>query len=62
MLHHVVAQVITDPVRVPVRRRQQPLHPIRAGLARLHGQRPAVLVLQRRQQATQIRHHPLSRL
>ncbi len=62
VLHHVVAQVITDPVRVPVRRRQQPLHPIRAGLTGQLGQRPAVLALQRRQQATQIRHHPLARL
>jgi len=62
VLHHVVAQVVTDPVRVPVRRCQQPLHPVRAGLTGQLGQRPAVPALQRRQQATQIRHHPLARL
>ena len=60
MLHHVIAQIITDPIVLPVGRRQQPLHPVRISLASLLGQRPAVLALQRREQPTQIRRHPLA--
>jgi hypothetical protein len=33
LLHHIGTDIITDPVHIPVRAAQQPLHPIRAHLA-----------------------------
>jgi len=62
VINHVVTQIVTDPVGIPVRGREQPLHPVRAGLTSLLSQRPAVLALQRRQQTTQIGRYPLPRL
>ena len=62
MLHDVVAQIVPHPVGVPVGRREQPLHTVRARLASLLSQGPTVLTLQRRQQATQMGRHPLTRL
>ena len=41
--HHVAAHVVADPVRVPGRRVQQPLHPVRRRVPGRLGQRPAVL-------------------
>jgi hypothetical protein len=46
LLDDVLAHVVTDPVNVPVRPPQQPLHPVRRHLASPFGQRPAVLALQ----------------
>ena len=59
MFRHVVAQIVPDPVGVG--RREQPLHPVRARLTSPLSQRPTVLPLQRRKQATQIGRHPLTR-
>jgi hypothetical protein len=46
LLHHIGADVIADPVHVPVRAAQQPLHAIGTDLAGPFRQRPAVLPLQ----------------
>jgi hypothetical protein len=51
LLDHVVAQVIPDPVGVPPRAIQQPLHPVWGLLPGLLGQPPAVLALNLAQQA-----------
>ena len=50
VLDQVGAHVIADPVVVPHRPAQQVLHPIRAGVAGVLGDRPAVLAWQIRQQ------------
>ena len=50
MLHDIGAHVVADPVVVPHRPTQQVLHPIRAGIAGMLGDRPAVLTWQLRQQ------------
>ncbi len=42
MLEHVVAQIVTHRVDVPVRPPQQPLHPVRRDVTSLPGQSPAV--------------------
>jgi SAM-dependent methyltransferase len=42
LLHHVSPDIVADPLHIPVRPAQQPLHPIRADLARPFGQRPPV--------------------
>jgi hypothetical protein len=51
VLHDVVAQVIPDPVGVPPRAVEQPLHPVWGLLPGLLGQPPAVLALNLAQQA-----------
>jgi hypothetical protein len=61
-LDHVSADVIADPVYVPVRPPQQPLHPVRAGLACLFGERPPVLPLQARDQPGYVPADPGPRL
>lgn len=43
MLHHIGAQVIAHPVVIPRRTRKQMLQSIRAGIADVLGDRPAVL-------------------
>jgi hypothetical protein len=62
VLHDVAAHVITHSVGVPVRRVQQPLHPVRGRVPRDLGQRPAVLARQRSQQPAHIRPRPPPRL
>ena len=62
MLHHIRADVIADPVHLPVRAAQQPLHPIGTPLAGPFRQRPAVLPLQARDQPGHILPHPGPRL
>ena len=52
MVDHIAAQIVTDRVGVPLRPRQQMLQPMRALLATVLGDRPAVL-------AVQPRHHAL---
>ena len=59
---HIIADIVADPVHVPIRAAQQPLHPIRADLARMLGQRPPVLPLQARDQPAQVFPHPGPRL
>ncbi|MGY4388372.1 hypothetical protein ACVWXB_001671 [Streptomyces sp. TE12347] len=51
VLDHVGAYVVADRVGVPLRAVQQVLHAVRGGVARVLGQRPAVLPWQVRQQA-----------
>jgi hypothetical protein len=46
----VTAQVITNAISIPPRTGQQVLHPIRCGIPRMLGDRPAVLARQVRQQ------------
>jgi hypothetical protein len=43
VVHHVIAQVIADPVGVPHRATQQVLHAIRAGVPGVLGDSPAIL-------------------
>src|SRR4029453_18481586 len=62
LLHDVLAEVVTDPVGVPPRAIQQPLHPIRGHLTGLFGQPPAVLALNLAQQALQVGQRPAARL
>jgi hypothetical protein len=50
VLDEVVADVITHAVRVPYRTGQQVLHPVRAGIAGVFSERPAVLARQVGQQ------------
>ena len=50
LVQHVAAHVVADPVDVPVRGPQQPLHPVRGHRTGVLGQRPPVLALQARQQ------------
>jgi hypothetical protein len=45
------AQSITDPVGIPLRTRQQVLHPVWRPVTSVPGYRPAVLARQLRQQA-----------
>src|SRR5262249_55534483 len=54
--------IVADPVHVPVRPAQQPLHAIRTDLARPFRQRPPVLPLQARHQPAQVLTHPRPRL
>ena len=61
VLGHVRPQVIAHRVDVPVRRVQQPLHPLRPRLAQVFGQLPAVLALDPIQQPRQIPLRPLPR-
>jgi hypothetical protein len=51
VLHHIGAQIIAHRLRIPARRAQQPLHPVRAALPHGLGQLPAVAPLDRVQQA-----------
>jgi site-specific DNA recombinase len=62
LLHHEGADVIADPVHIPVRAAQQPLHPVRAHLASPFRQRPPVLPLQARDQPGHVLPHPGPRL
>jgi hypothetical protein len=50
VLDQVSTEVVADPVVVPHRPAQQVLHPIRAGIAGVLGERPAVLAWQVGQQ------------
>ena len=54
----IPAHVVADPVDIPVRGAQQPLHPVRGHRAGMLGQRPAVLALQPGQQSPQVGAHP----
>lgn len=47
-------EIITDGARIPLGACQQPLHPMRACLARLFSQLPPVLALNRTEQLFQI--------
>jgi hypothetical protein len=58
VVNDVVAQVGGDPVGVPDRPVQQVLHPVRAGLTGVLGDRPAVLARQLREHAVQERGEP----
>jgi site-specific DNA recombinase len=58
VLDHIAAQVVPDQIRVPVGGGQQPLHPVRGGLASMLGQLPTVLATHVANQPTQIRQHP----
>ena len=62
VLDYIVAHIIADPVHVPVRAAQQPLHAVGAHLARPLRQRPPVLPLQARDQPGHIFPHPGPRL
>jgi hypothetical protein len=62
MLHQVGAHIVADPVVVPHRPGQQVLHPIRAGIPGVLGQRPAVLAGQVGQQPAHQRPGPPARL
>jgi hypothetical protein len=62
VLDHIAAQIIPDQVGIPVGGGQQPLHPIRGGLAGVLGQLPAVFPCHGAQQSAQIGQHPPARL
>jgi hypothetical protein len=62
ILHQVGAHVVADPVVIPHRPTQQVLHPIRAGILGVLGDRSAVLAGQIRQQPAHERPGPPSRL
>ncbi|OLM23001.1 hypothetical protein Ae706Ps2_1434 [Pseudonocardia sp. Ae706_Ps2] len=62
MLQDVAAQVVADPVDVPVRGAQQPLHPVRRHRPGVFGEGPAVLPLEPREQASQVGSDPPARL
>jgi hypothetical protein len=62
VLDHVLPEVVADPVGVPPRAIQQPLHPIRGQLPGLLGQPPAVLALDLAQQPLQVGQCPPPRL
>ena len=62
MLHHIGPQIIAHRVGVPVGRREQTLHPIRARLTGLLRKRPRVLPLRTREKTAQIIHRVLPRL
>jgi hypothetical protein len=53
VLDHIVAQVVADLVSVPAGMVEQPLHPIRSGVAGLLGQLPAVLAVRSTEQTVQ---------
>ena len=57
VLDYISAQVVADQIRVPVGGGQQPLHPIRGGLASVLGQLPAVLATHVAEQPAQIGEH-----
>jgi len=50
ILNHVGLQVVTHTIRVPLRRIEQPLHPLRTRLTQLFGKLPAILALDAREQ------------
>ena len=54
VLRHVGLQVVTHRVRVPSHPAQEILHPVRRRVPGCLGQLPAVLALNRRQQASQV--------
>jgi hypothetical protein len=54
-LHRVPDQDVPQPVRAPWCQVQEPLHPFRRGRPGVLSDRPAVLLLQRRQKTAQIR-------
>lgn len=58
LLDDVAAHVVADPVDVPVRGAQQPLHPVRRHRPGVLGQRPPVPALQPGEQAVDIRPDP----
>jgi len=60
VLDHIGAHVIADRVLIPHGTSEQVLHPIRAGVAGVLGDRPAVLARQRRQQPQHERPGPPS--
>ncbi len=62
MLQDVGAQVVAHSIRVPLRAGQQPLHAVGPCLARVLGELPAVLALDRAEQAVDIAAHPLALL
>ncbi len=62
VLDNVGLQVVPDRIRVPPRPRQELLHPVRRRVARSLGQLPAVLALNRRQQASQVGPRTTARL
>ena len=62
LLDHVGLQVVPHRVSVPPRGRQELLHTIRRAVAGRFGQLPAVLTLDRRQQATKVGRSPAARL
>jgi hypothetical protein len=62
VLDHIRAEVVADAVLVPDRPGQQVLHPIRAGIAGVLGDRPAVLAWQVAQQPQHERPGPPSEL
>jgi hypothetical protein len=62
MIQHVAAQVIAHRVGVPAVEIQQPLHPIRAQVPGLLGDRPRVFPLRPRQQPQQVQPRPTPRL
>jgi len=62
MLHQVAADVIAQRVLIPHRPTKQVLHPIRAGVADVLGDRPAVLAWQVGQQPAHERLGPPARL
>jgi len=55
-------QIIAHAVRVPLRPRQQMLHPVRRPVSSVLGQRPAVLARQLRQKSQHKRPRPAPRL
>jgi hypothetical protein len=55
---HIITDIVTDPVDVPVRPPQQALHPVGAHLAGTLGQRPPVLAFQTRNQTRHLLAHP----
>ncbi|GAB3147399.1 hypothetical protein GCM10027290_30620 [Micromonospora sonneratiae] len=61
-LDHVVADVVTHTVDVPVRTAQQALHPIRADLPGMFGQGPTILAFQADDKPINVPASPLTRL
>jgi hypothetical protein len=54
MLNHVVSEVVTHRVDIPLRTIEQPLDALRPGLTQVFGHLPAVLPLHPIQQPSQI--------
>src|SRR5579859_1658914 len=54
VLNHIRPEVIAHRIRVPVCGIEQPLHPLRTGLAQVFGELPAVLALNPIQQSCQV--------
>ena len=61
MLDHIRPQIIADRIRIPDRPSQQVLHPIGLLLARVFGELPAILPLDRADEPSQIRRRTLPR-